>query len=249
MTLTLLGAGSPDPRHTDDVRLLAGRLKLAGHPTQVAFLEHSRPNPAQVAAQLAGRTDGATVVPLLLAASWRMRADLARAIQAMSVAAPELPTSCAAPVGVHPLLLAAVAELVAQSPVAGLTRPGLVLATAGLREPRTRRALDDLVASHGPLLASAHNLAGLRVAHLDGGRPIWPVRTLLRHIDGAVDVAVLPLVLTNGPARDRVVAAAHRVDLPVLAGTLGPTQALADLVVLRAAQALPTRPATVLLPG
>lgn len=253
MTQILLGAGSPDPRHAHDIRLLAGRLKVAEHPAEVAFLEHGSPAPAQLAALLAGRHQRqATVVPLLLAMSWRMRADLARATQAMSQAAPDLAIRCAAPIGAHPLLLAGVGELLAQYPLTGLVRPGLVLATSGLRAPRARLALDELVASHGPLLASAHGLAGVRVAHLDGGRPIWPVRTLLQHIDGARDVVVLPLLLTDGPARDRVVAAGHRVDCPVLPGTLAPTQALADLVVLRAAHAplaQPSRPAPVLLPG
>lgn len=235
MTVTLLATGSPDPRHEQEVRLLAGRLKVAGTPTGVAFLDHNDPDPARAAAQLVhDGTDQTRVVPLFIAASWRLRTDVSAAVQTLEQEAPGVEVQACAPLGVHPLLLAGVGELVNQLDLGpAAARTGLILTSAGMRDPRTRRALDSLCDSHGPLLAAALGLAAVRMAHLDAGRPIWPVRTLLHHIDGCANTLVVPLTLTAGPVRDRVVHAAHRVDLPVVPGSLAQTRAAADLVTLR----------------
>jgi sirohydrochlorin ferrochelatase len=239
MTVTLLAAGSPDPRHEHEVRLLAGRLKVAGMATGVAFLEHTEPTASSAALRL--REDAvpsAKVVPLFVAASWRARTDVTAAVRTITATANRTTVIQCSPLGVHPLLLAAVGELVAAwGPSRTGRATGLILATAGIRDPRTRQALDALCATHGPLLAAAHGLTGLRVAHLDGGRPIWPVQTLLRRIDRCHEFIVVPITLTAGPARDRVFHAANRVDLPVVPGSLAQTRAIADLVALRVREA------------
>lgn len=238
MSITLLAAGSPDPRHEADIRLLAGRLKLTEVPAQAVFLEHNLPSPCLAAARmLESGTPATTVVPLLISAAWRLRADVSAALTTMAALAAGTQVWSAPPIGVHPLLLAAAGELLADHPVAPDT--GLVLVTAGLRDPRTRATLDRLVADTGPLLASAHGLRAVRIAHVDAGRPIWPIRTLLQRLDSCAHFLALPLVLTCGLARDRVTRMALRDDIPVVSGSLAQTQALADLVSLRARAARP----------
>jgi sirohydrochlorin ferrochelatase len=239
MTVTLLAAGSTDPRHEHEVRLLAGRLKVSGMSTGVAFLEHTQPTASNAAQRLREAAVPVTrVVPLFVAASWRARTDVTSAVRTITATAHQTTVIECAPLGVHPLLLAAVGELVAAwGPSRTGLATGLVLATAGIRDPRTRQALDGLCATHGPLLAAAHGLSGVRVAHLDAGRPIWPIQTLLRRIERCQEVIVVPVTLTAGPSRDRVFHAAARLDLPVVPGSLAQTRAIADLVGLRVREA------------
>lgn len=213
--------------------MLAGRLRVADTSTGVAFLDHNQPTPAAAATGLeAGGATTTTVVPLMISASWRLRSDVASGLAAMSAAVERLTVQVAPQIGVHPLLLAGIDEILCDAHLRPAT--GLILVTAGMRDPRTRVVLDQLLISHGPMLSAAHRLAGIRVAHLDGGRPIWPVRTLLQRLDGARNFVVVPLVLTGGPARDRVTRSAALAEIPVLSGSLATTRALAQLVELRA---------------
>jgi sirohydrochlorin ferrochelatase len=238
MTLTLLAHGSPDPRHARDVASLSGRLQVAGVPSRAAYLDHNEPAAAQVARAL--QRSGAastTVVPLLLAPAYHVRVDVPAAISAMRAAAPDLAVAAAEPIGLHPLVLDAAAELVQGSGLPVGPRTGLILAGAGSRDVRAVAAVEGLVTRHGSALRDRLGVRSVRGAYLDGGRPIGRIRTLMRCVDGCTSFLVVTLMIADGILRDRIVAAADRMDLPVVPGTLADTNAMADLVVLRAGTA------------
>jgi sirohydrochlorin ferrochelatase len=243
MSLTLLAHGSPDPRHARDVASLAGRLKVAGIPTRAAYLDHHEPSPAQVARSWreAG-ADDTTVVPLLVSPAYHARVDVPAAITAMRSAAPQLGVAAADPVGLHPLLLSAARELIAASGLTVDARTGIILAAAGSRDLRAVGAMESLFRTQGIALADSLGARAVRAAYLDGGRPLGRMRTLMRCVDGCTSFIVVPMVIADGVLRDRIVTAAGRHDTPVTPGVLADTNAMADLVVLRAASApAPTR--------
>jgi sirohydrochlorin ferrochelatase len=238
MTLTLLAHGSPDPRHARDVAALSGRLQVAGLRSRAAYLDHDDPSPSAAARRLveAGATS-TTVVPLLLAPAYHARVDVPAAVAAMRASAPRLAVAQAAPVGLHPLVLDAAVELVVDSGLPVGPRTGVILAGTGSRDVRAVAAVEALVAEHGPRVTEALGARAVRAAHLDGGRPMGRIRTLMRCVDGCTSFVVVTLVIADGILRDRIVASAARMDLPVAPGTLAGTNALADLVVLRAGSA------------
>ncbi len=235
MALTLLAHGSPDARHARDVGSLAGRLKVAGVPTSVAYLDHHAPSPAQAArAWLDAGALATTVVPLLLAPAFHARVDAPAAVRSMRAAAPALAVSASAPIGVHPLLVRAAAELIAASGLSITPDTGIILAAAGSRDVRAVAAMEAVFRSAAPALAEQVGAGAVRAAYLDGGRPLGRIRTLMRCIDGAMSFVVVPMVIADGILRDRIVEAADRYDTPVAPGALADTNALADLIVLRA---------------
>jgi len=238
-TLTLLAHGSPDPRHARDVSGLAARLAAAGVPAQVAYLDHHSPTPTEAAQAVAeaGQPD-TTVVPLLVAPAYHARVDVPAAVRQMRAAVPTLSVTTAEPVGLHPLLLRAAAELAQAAPVELGPRTGVILAAAGSRDLRATAAIETLVRQHGAEMAQALGVAAVRTSYLDGGRPMGRIRTLLRCVDGCTSVVAVPLVIADGLLRDRMVRAADRADIPLAPGSLADTAAMADLVRLRAALAV-----------
>lgn len=243
MALTLLAHGSPDPRHARDVASLAGRLKVAGIAAEAAYLDHHEPGPAQAArAWQATAVTDTTVVPLLISPAYHARVDVPAAIGTMRSAAPELGVAAADPVGLHPLLLSAAAELIAASGLPIDSRTGIILAAAGSRDLRAVGAMESLFRTQGGALADRLGARAVRAAYLDGGRPLGRMRTLMRCVDGCTSFIVVPMVIADGILRDRIVTAAARHDMPVTPGVMADTNAMADLVVLRAACApTPTR--------
>jgi sirohydrochlorin ferrochelatase len=238
MSLTLLAHGSPDPRHARDVAELSGRLKVAGIPTQVAYLDHHAPSPPDAARAVAeAGAEATTVVPLFLSPAYHARVDVPVAVQTMREAAPELPLACAQPVGLDATLLDACAELAVGSGLPIDEGTGIVLAMAGSRDQRAVASVEALVRELGPALVDRLGARALRAAYLDGGRPIGCVRTLMQRLDRCSTLVVVTAVIADGVLRDRIVATAAGYDLPVAAGTLANTNALADLVVMRAGAA------------
>lgn len=238
MALTLLAHGSPDPRHARDVAALAGRLKVAGIDTQAAYLDHHEPSPAQSARSWQDRgVPGTTVVPLLISPAYHARVDVPAAVGAMRSAAPQLAVASADAVGLHPLLLAAAAELIAASGLPVDARTGIILAAAGSRDLRAVGAMESLFRTRGGGLADQLGARAVRAAYLDGGRPMGRMRTLMRCVDGCTSFIVVPMVIADGILRDRIATAAGRHDTPVTPGVLADTNAMADLVILRAGSA------------
>lgn len=238
MTLTLLAPGSADPRHARDVAGLSGRLKVAGIASQVAYLDKHEPSPAQAAQALA--SDGApttTVVPLLVSPAYHARVDVPVAVRQMQQAAPDVATSLAEPVGLHPLILDACAELVGSADLPIDDRTGIIVATTGSRDLRAIAMMEDLIRRHGARIVERLGARSVRAAYLDGGRPMGCIRTLLTHVDGCRSFVVVTAVIADGTRRDRIVESADRHELPVVPGSLAGTNALADLVIARAGSA------------
>ncbi len=238
MALTLLAHGSPDGRHSRDVSGLAERLSAARVATQVAYLDHDTPTPAAAARALV--RDGhrsTTVVPLLVSPAYHARVDVPAAVEAMRRAEPELSVVATDPIGLHPQLLDAAAELVRTSGRKLGPRTGVILAAAGSRDPRAVAGVDALVRARGSSIARALGVGAVRGAYLDGGRPLGRIRTLMRCVDLCTSFVVVPLVIADGVIRDRIVRAAALADLPVVEGSLADTGVLMDVVLLQAASA------------
>ena len=238
MALTLLAHGSPDPRHARSVASLVGRLNVAGISTGAAYLDHHEPSPrgAAQAVHEAG-ANATTVVPLLVSPAYHARVDVPAAISAMRSEAPGLAVACADPVGLHPLLLDAAAELVAGSRLPLDDRTGIILAAAGSRDLRAVGAMESLFRVHGLAMATALGVRAVRAAYLDGGRPLGRIRTLMRCVDGCSSFVVVPMVIADGVLRDRIVSAAGGYDAPVTPGALADTHAITDLIAVRAGSA------------
>ncbi len=238
MALTLLAHGSPDPRHARSVAALAGRLDAAGISTSAAYLDHHDPSPRRAARALLDAGAGATtVVPLLASPAHHARVDVPAAISAMRSEAPGLEIAAAEPVGLHPLLLDAAAELVAGSRLPLDDRTGIILAASGSRDLRAVGAMESLFRVHGLALASTLGVRAVRAAYLDGGRPLGRIRALMRCVDGCASFVVVPMVIADGILRDRIGTAAGRHDVPVTPGVLADTDAIIDLITLRAGSA------------
>lgn len=234
--LTLLAHGSPDHRHARDVESLAERLTASGIPASAAYLDHHSPSPIEAARALvaAGETT-TTVVPLLIGSAYHALVDVPLAVAAMRSAAPELAVAAAEPVGMHALVIRAAAELASGSSVG--PRTGIVLAAAGSRDARAAGAIESVVRQHAAALAGAVGARAVRAAYLDGGRPLGRIISLMRRVDGCTSFVVVPLVIADGVLRDRIVTAAQWTQVPVVQGTLSRTDALMDLIVLRAGSA------------
>lgn len=238
MNLTLLAHGSPDPRHERSVSALAGRLKVAGTAAQPAYLDHHEPSPATVATALdAARVPATTVVPLLVSPAYHARVDVPVAVANMRSAAPGMQVTASDPVGLHPLLVAAARELIDTSGMRLSPGTGVILAAAGSRDLRVVAAMEALTRTHAGAFAASLGVRAMRAAYLTGGRPLGRIRTLMRSVDGCTDFVVVTMVVAEGILRDRIVAAADRYDTPTVPGALGSTNALAELIVLRAATA------------
>lgn len=242
--IVLLGHGSPDPRHSDDLHALAARLATrlttGAVPAQVgaAFLEHNPPPLADAAQQVALRCadDRADVhvVPLFFSAGYHVRHDVPGQVA-------EAGAACVRPVRAvppplltddHPWTLAALEESAAAADCTPDPRQAAVVVTAGSSDPDVLRGWDAAArrwARDGPW-------AAVEVAHASGpGRRPEAVAHALRR--RSIDVQVLvPALLARGVFADRV--AAHATDLGVgLGGIVGATDALVERLRAEAAVA------------
>lgn len=226
--IILLAHGSADPRHRRGIEALAGRAATLGEaPVYVAYLDHHAPSAAD-AARAAG---GGVVVPALLSTGYHARVDVPKAIEAMHRAVPGTFLASAG-LGLGRPVLEGVGELLARAGVADSRDLSVVLALAGTTAPEAFEELRGAV-------------AGASAAH-DG--PAWAARACVcepAHLGGCVTRAaegvptfVVPIALCEGVLRDRVVGAAFGLGLATVAGVLAETEAIAHLVVARAAEAL-----------
>ena len=134
---------------------------------------------------------------------------------------PRSPSSAAEPVGLHPLLLTAAAELIAASGLPIDARTGIILAAAGSRDLRAVGAMESLFRTQGGALTDTLGARAVRAAYLDGGRPLGRMRTLMRCVDGCTSFIVVPMVIADGILRDRIVTAAEPPRHPGHAGRAG----------------------------
>jgi sirohydrochlorin ferrochelatase len=227
--VVLLAHGSPDPRHARGVEALAARVRglAPGRAVHTAYLDHHPPTPAEAAAA-AGR---GAVVPVLLTPAYHVRVDVPDAVSAMGAAAPG-PFWATASLGPDPLLLAAAAEVLDRAGIAPDPGTAVVLYAAGSSDSAAVATITATLAAHPP----AGDWGPWRVAALDGGQALPAV---LGELPSEVRRTVaVSFMVAEGILRDRMVTACDDAGIPMVAGTLADTDAVARLV-LRRADSLP----------
>ncbi|MEP6649603.1 MAG: uroporphyrinogen-III C-methyltransferase [Lapillicoccus sp.] len=227
-SLILLAHGSPDPRHAAGVERAAEqvRRRWPGH-VHAAYLDHHPPSATDVAERL----DGGVLVPLLLTTAYHVKTDVPEAAAAMD-ALGRGHYAVAGALGPDPLLFAAADELLAHAGHLPDPHTGVVLFAGGSSDRDAVSAIGDAV--------EAQVLPGWGpwgVAALAGGDEIQATADRLR-AEGAERVLVVTYMVAEGVLRDRMVTHSEKAGAEVVPGTLGETDALADLLVRRAREAL-----------
>ena len=223
--VVLLAHGSPDPRHARGVEALAARVRgLAPHrPVHTAYLDHHPPTPAEAAVAAAT----GPVVPVLLTPAYHARVDVPEAVAAMGSAAPG-PFWATTSLGPDPLLLTAAVEVLARAGIAPDPGTAVVLYAAGSSDSAAVATITATLAEHHP----AGDWGPWRVAALDGGQALPAV---LADLPGEVERTVaVSFMVAEGILRDRMVTACDEAGIPMVAGALGDTDAVARLVLARA---------------
>ncbi len=234
--ITLLAHGSPDPRHARDVAELAARVRDTGHAATVAYLEHDEPSPQEAASGIVGAgLSATTMVPLLLGPAYHARVDVPRAAGVMRDAEPGLDVAVAPPVGLHPLVVGSVGELVAAGVEQVPARTGIIVAGTGSRDTRATSLTAEFILDHAAALRRALGLDGVAVGFLDGGPSLEEAHSRLV-ASGCQGVLLATAVIAEGVLRDRIVAAAEDLGIRVVPGSLAQTHSMAALVVARAEQ-------------
>ena len=229
--LLLIAHGSRDPRHAATVRALAARVRgqRPGTRVEVSFLDFSSPSvPAALHRLSAEGVREVVALPLLLTRAFHAKADIPAVLREASALHPRLRITRADVLGPSPLLLSAVEGRLYE---AGL-RPtdksstGVVLASAGSTDPEAIAVIAKIARE-------------LRHTGWCAVRPAFASAALPRTEDvvrelratGVRRVAVAPYVLAPGRLPDRIARGAAGAD--VLAGVLGASEELAQLVLQR----------------
>ena len=222
-SLVLLAHGSPDPRHAKGVEKVAEQVRRRW-PGQVhaAYLDHHPPS----ATDVADRLTGGVVVPLLLTAAYHVKTDVPEAAAAMD-AVGRGSYGIAGALGPDPALFAAADELLARGGYQPDPHTGVVVFAGGSSDRAAISAIG----------AAIQERPAWAVAALAGGDEIGEVADRLR-AGGAERVLVVTYMVAEGVLRDRMVTHAEKAGAEVVPGTLGETDAFADLVVRRAREAL-----------
>ena len=222
-SLVLLAHGSPDPRHAKGVEKVAEqvRRRWPGR-VRAAYLDHHPPTALDVAQRLTG----GVVVPLLLTAAYHVKTDVPRAVAAMD-AVGRGRYAVAGALGPDPALFAAAEELLARGGYEPDPHAGIVLFAGGSSDREAISAIGE----------STQGRPTWAVAALAGGEEIGSVADRLRG-GGVEHILVLTYMVAEGVLRDRMVTYAEKAGAEVVPGTLGQTDAFADLVVQRAREAL-----------
>jgi sirohydrochlorin ferrochelatase len=176
------------------------------------------------------------LVPLQLTPAFHAQADIANSVQAMHEAAPGLDITVAPPLGPDPGIIRAALELVERAGYEPEPSTGLVLTAVGSRDPRAVAAVDRTVAEQGAEIAQSAGWGAVRASYLEGGRYITDAATLLHRVDGMRRALCVPFLLTEGVLRDRMETTAQLLGLPMIAGALADTDAMARHVLQRTAQ-------------
>jgi sirohydrochlorin ferrochelatase len=171
------------------------------------------------------------VVPALLTPAYHARVDVPAAVAAMNEVAG--PFVVAPPLGPHPLLLAAAAELLDRAGVAPDPGTAVVLYAAGSSDSAAVASIGETLEEHG----APGGWGPWHVAALDGGSALAEV---LAGLEGrAASVVAVAFMVAEGVLRDRMAQGCGAAGVRLVPGALGDTGAAAALVVERA-DSLPT---------
>ncbi|MEU5216520.1 sirohydrochlorin chelatase [Streptomyces sp. NPDC020807] len=222
--LVAVGHGSRDPRAQETLERLLQRVREVRPETDVrlAHIELNAPLLDETLAAIAAEGREAVLVPLLFAPGHHVTHDLPAAVEAV----PGLRAAVARPLGAHPLLVEALADRLAEA--GWITGDGVVLASAGSRDPRSGAETRRIAALLGERL-------GVPVvpAYASAAAPTVPDALRAFAARGRHRVAVASCFTAPGLFATR--AAAHA---PWIASApLGDHPALARLILHRYARA------------
>ena len=257
--LVAVAHGSKDPRAAATVQALLGvvaeRARVAGDgglDVRAAFLDHCAPSlPSLLGALDDGRGRSCVVVPLLLTAAYHSKSDIPAQLAAFNAAAAGgVAVRCAATLGPHPLLLAALERRLREAGVpvdsaADRARTAVVLAAAGSSDPAANATIADLAArwrrdrgwravvpayasAAGPSPAEA--VGTLRAAQR--GDPAYPGDPGGPGGPGG-PVVVASYLLAPGYFADKIRAAAAEAGAAAVSAVLGAAPEVADVVLAR----------------
>ncbi|GFH37594.1 sirohydrochlorin chelatase [Streptomyces pacificus] len=249
--LLVVAHGSRDPRHAATVHALVRQVRSQRPGVRVgtAFLDFNAPAVPRVLERMANDAVAQVVaLPLLLARAFHAKSDIPSVLDEARARHPRLRITQAGVLGPSRLLLDTVEQRLYE---AGLTpadkgSTGVVLASAGSSDPEAASGLAEVARDlrHSgwrtvrPAFASAVTAAGppapgdavraLRAAGAEGAGGSEPLKR----------VAVAPYVIAPGRLPDRIADGARAAGADVLADVLGPSPALARLVLRRYDEAL-----------
>ncbi|WP_206324480.1 MULTISPECIES: sirohydrochlorin chelatase [unclassified Streptomyces] len=241
--LVAVGHGSRDPRARATLARLLDRVRelRPGLDVRLAHIELNAPLLDDTLAGLAAEGREAVLVPLLLAPGYHVTHDLPAALAAV----PDLPARVAEPLGPHPLLVEALADRLAQAgwtPADSASRAtGVVLASAGSRDPRSAATLRRIATALGERLGGTPVVA----AYASAAAPTVPEAVAALTARGRHRIAVASCFTAPGLFAAR--AAAHAPW--IAADPLGAHPALARLVLHRYDLARTGRPAAPTTPS
>ncbi|MFJ3734064.1 sirohydrochlorin chelatase [[Kitasatospora] papulosa] len=235
--LLIIAHGSRDPRHAATVHALTARVRSLrpGLRVETGFLDFNAPSVPRVLERLAAEgADEVVALPLLLTRAFHAKSDIPSVLREARSRLPRLRIRQAGVLGPSPLLNAALEQRVREAGVApgdkGST--GLVLASAGSTDPEAIAVIAEIARELRHTGWCAVRPAFASAVTADGpSRTADAVRAL--RADGVGRVAVAPYVIAPGRLPDRIAAGAEEAGADVLAGVLGPSPALARLLLTR----------------
>ncbi|WP_031095425.1 sirohydrochlorin chelatase [Streptomyces sp. NRRL S-15] len=235
--LLVIAHGSRDPRHAATVHALTALVRSLrpGLRVETGFLDFNAPSVPRVLERLAAeRAKEVVALPLLLTRAFHAKSDIPSVLREARSRLPRLRISQAGVLGPSPLLNAALEQRLYEAGLSPGDRSstGLVLASAGSTDPEASAVIAEIARElrHTGWCAVRPAFASAVVA---GGfsRTADAVRAL--RADGVRQVAVAPYVIAPGRLPDRIAAGAEEAGADVLAGVLGPSPALARLLLMR----------------
>lgn len=237
--LLVIGHGTTSPAGAAQFGELVQRVQDAAPFADVegGFLELSPPPIQDAAARLVA--DGhrtVDVVPLVLVAAGHSKGDIPAALRREELRHPGLSFRYARPLGPHPMLLAeAEARLLAAVPREQWPQTAVVLVGRGATDPDANSE----IAKTARLLQEGRGFGTVETSFISLARPSVPEGLERARRLGYARIVALPWFLFAGVLPDRIVAqsqgwAVQHPDVDVrVAGLLGPTEALAAVVLER----------------
>ncbi len=248
--LVAVAHGSKDPRAAATVHSLLGVVAArsrarargsvgSGIDVRAAFLDHCAPSLPQVLGSLDdGRVRSCIVVPLLLTAAYHSKSDIPAQLAAAD-AAGGVAVRCAATLGPHPLLLAALERRLREAGVcvdsaADRARTAVVLAAAGSSDPAANATIADLTARW----QRDRGWRAVVPAHASAAGPSPAEAVTALRADGAGPVVVATYLLAPGYFADKIRAASVEAGAAAVSGVLGAAPEVAEVVLARYREAL-----------
>ncbi|AEN13145.1 MULTISPECIES: sirohydrochlorin chelatase [unclassified Streptomyces] len=233
--LLVIAHGSRDPRHAATVHALTARVRALrpGLRVETGFLEFNAPSVPRVLERLAADGAGEVVaLPLLLTRAFHAKTDIPSVLHEARTRLPQLRIRQADVLGPSPLLNAALEERLYEAGLspADKSSTGLVLASAGSTDPEAIAVIAEIARE-----LRHTGWCAVRPAFASASLPRTEEAVRDLRSEGVRRVAVAPYVIAPGRLPDRIAAGAAGAD--VLSGVLGPSPALARLLLARYAEA------------